>query len=185
MQLRCEVKKSVGKSEKFIYTVGHSTRSEDDFVELLAAFQVEMVVDIRRFPGSRKYPHFSKDNLEKILPEKGIQYTHLEELGGRRKTTDASENTTWRHPAFRGYADYMETEGFDLGVQKLQEIAAKQRTVFMCSEAVWWSCHRSLVSDYLKAHGWKVLHIMAPNKVDEHPYTQPAKVKNGELSYRT
>lgn len=179
-----QVKKSVEENDKVIYTVGHSTRSEDDFVELLASFQVEMVVDVRRFPGSRKYPHFNRENLEKLLPENGIQYIHLEELGGRRKTTEASKNTTWRHPAFRGYADYMETEDFEKGVQKLQQIATTQRTVFMCSEAVWWSCHRSMVSDYLKAHGWEVRHIMAANKANEHPYTQPARIKDGELTYR-
>ena len=94
-----------------------------------------------------------------------------------------SKNTSWRHPAFRAYADYMETETFREGIKELEQVALKQRTAYMCSEAVWWRCHRSMVSDYLKVEGWKVMHIMVVGKTDEHPFTQPARIIDGRLSY--
>lgn len=118
------------------------------------------------------------------LPGFRIKYIHLKELGGRRKADPASHNTAWRHPAFRGYADYMETDAFKQGISLLEEIASKERTAYMCSEALWWRCHRSMVSDYLKAHGWEVWHIMGIGKAEEHSFTAPAKLQNGELSYR-
>jgi len=169
---------------KIIWTIGHSTRTLEELIEMLHSFQIEMLVDIRSFPGSRRYPQFNKEALEVSLPENKIQYIHLKELGGRRKVNPDSKNTAWRHVAFRGYADYMETEDFKKGIQKLETIALQSRTAFMCSEAVWWRCHRSMVSDYLKAHGWKVMHIMGVGKEEEHPYTKPAKVVNGELTYK-
>ena len=167
-----------------IWTVGHSTRTLEQLVEILDSFQIEIVADIRSFPGSRKFPQFNKENLEISLPENGIQYVHIKKLGGRRKTNRDSKNTTWRHLAFRSYADYMETEDFKEGIIELEKIAEKQRTAYMCSEAVWWRCHRSMVSDYLKAAGWKVMHIMAAGKGDEHPYTSPARIVDGILTYR-
>jgi uncharacterized protein (DUF488 family) len=166
-----------------IWTIGHSTRTLEEFVEMLHSFQIEMVADIRSFPGSRRFPHFNKESLEISLPENNIQYCQLKALGGRRKTNPDSKNTVWRHPAFRGYADYMETDAFKEGIKTLEEIALRQRTAYMCSEAVWWRCHRSMVSDYLKVHGWKVMHIMGVGKEEEHPYTAPAKIVNGDLSY--
>ena len=108
---------------------------------------------------------------------------HLKKLGGRRKVNPESKNTSWRHAAFRGYADYMETASFDEGIKELKTIAHQQRTAYMCSEAVWWRCHRSMVSDYLKADGWDVQHIMQVGKSLEHPYTQPARIVEGELTY--
>ena len=169
---------------KILWTIGHSTRTLEELIEMLHSFQIEMLVDIRSFPGSRRYPQFNKEALEVSLPENKIQYIHLKELGGRRKVNPDSKNTVWRHVAFRGYADYMETEDFKKGILKLETIALQSRTAFMCSEAVWWRCHRSMVSDYLKAHGWKVMHIMGVGKEEEHPYTAPAKVVNGELTYK-
>ncbi|MEO6844218.1 MAG: DUF488 domain-containing protein [Ginsengibacter sp.] len=169
---------------KIVWTIGHSTRTLEELIEMLRSFKIEMVVDIRSYPGSRRYPQFNKEALEVSLPENDIQYVHIKKLGGRRKVNPESKNTTWRHVAFRGYADYMETDEFKEGIQVLEKIALQQRTAFMCSEAVWWRCHRSMVSDYLKAHGWKVMHIMGLNKEEEHPYTSPAKVVDGELSYR-
>jgi len=168
---------------KTIWTIGHSTRTEAEFTEMLKTFDVKLLVDIRSFPGSRRYPHFNKEHLEKILPENHIEYIHLPELGGRRKTSADSKNTGWRLDAFRGYADYMETKEFKDGIKRLQEIARKQPTAYMCSEAVWWRCHRSLVSDYLKNEGWKVMHILSKTKADEHPYTSVARIVNGKLSY--
>lgn len=166
-----------------IWTIGHSTRTLSEFIEMLQSFKIEKVVDIRSYPGSRRYPQFNKEALEISLPQHNIQYLHLKELGGRRKVNPDSKNTTWRHPAFRGYADYMETAAFKEAIIALEKIALQQPTAYMCSEAVWWRCHRSMVSDYLKASGWKVMHIMGIGKAEEHPYTSPAKIKNGILTY--
>ena len=170
-------------AQKSIYTIGHSTRTLEHFIAMLQSFSIEMLVDIRSYPGSKRYPHFNKENLEISLPEKNINYIHLKSLGGRRATKPDSKNTGWRHPAFRGYADYMETDEFKKGIEELEQIAIKQKTAYMCSEAVWWRCHRSLVSDYLKLNGWMVYHIMEINKSEEHHYTQPAKIIDGKLSY--
>ena len=169
--------------QKLIWTIGHSTRTLEHFIAMLQSFSIEMLVDVRSFPGSRRYPDFNKENLEISLPEKDIQYTHLKLLGGRRPVKKDSKNTGWRHPAFRGYADYMETDEFKKGIEELEQIAIKQKTVYMCSEAVWWRCHRSMVSDYLKLQGWAVYHIMETGKATAHIYTQPAKIINGQLSY--
>ena len=170
-------------AQKSIYTIGHSIKTLERIIAMLQSFNIEMLVDIRSYPGSKRYPHFNKENLEISLPEKNISYTHLKSLGGRRATKQDSKNTGWRHPAFRGYADYMETDEFKKGIAQLENIAIKQRTAYMCSEAVWWRCHRSLVSDYLKLNEWQVYHIMEINKAEEHRYTQPAKIINGKLSY--
>src|SRR5690349_16505641 len=134
---------------KLVYTIGHSTHAIEVFISMLQSFSIELVADIRNFPGSRRYPQFNKDNLEISLQQAGINYIHLKELGGRRKPLPNSINTNWRNEAFRGYADYMQTDEFKNGMIKLEELASKQRTAYMCSEAVWWRCHRALVSDYL------------------------------------
>jgi uncharacterized protein (DUF488 family) len=172
------------EKSKTIWTIGHSTRPLEEFIAMLHSFKIEAVADIRSYPGSRKFPQFNKEALEISLPENKIQYIHLKDLGGRRKVNPESKNTAWRHLAFRGYADYMETEDFKKGIEELEELAVKKRTAYMCSEAVWWRCHRSMVSDYLKASGWKVMHIMGIGKEEEHPYTAVARVADGALSYR-
>ena len=169
--------------DKTVWTIGHSTRPLEELVEMLHSFQIEIVVDIRSYPGSRRYPHFNKEALEASLPENNLRYFHLKDLGGRRKVNPDSKNTSWRHLAFRGYADYMETDAFKEAAKRLELIAEETRTAYMCSEAVWWRCHRSMVSDYLKVHGWKVMHIMGVAKEEEHPYTEPAKILKGQLSY--
>lgn len=171
------------KDEKTIWTVGHSTRSMEDFIELVKSFKIKRIIDIRSFPGSRKFPQFNKESLEISLPLDGIEYFHLKNLGGRRKTRKDSKNTAWRLDAFRGYADYMETDDFMKGIEELEQISIKKRTAYMCSESLWWRCHRSLVSDYLKLKGWKVMHIMEVSKATEHPYTKPAKIVDGNLNY--
>lgn len=172
-------------NEKIIYTIGHSTRTLERFIAMLQSFNIEVVVDIRSYPGSRRYRHFNKENLETSLPEKNINYIHLKLLGGRRAVKKDSKNTGWRHPAFRGYADYTETDDFKKDIEELEAIAIKQKTAYMCSEAVWWRCHRSMVSDYLKLNGWIVYHIMEINKAEEHRYTQPAKIIDEKLSYES
>jgi len=173
----------MSSAEKIIYTIGHSTRSEEEFIAILSSFSIEVLVDIRSYPGSRKYPHFNKEHLQKILPEHKIIYQHFPQLGGRRKVVKDSKNNAWRNDAFRGYADYMQTEEYKKGIADLEAVAEKYTTAYMCSEAVWWRCHRSMVSDYLKWKGWNVQHILSKNKSEEHPYTSPAKIVNGKLSY--
>jgi uncharacterized protein (DUF488 family) len=170
-------------NEKTVWTIGHSTRSSEEFVALLKSYRIDLVVDIRSLPGSRLFPHFNKESLEASLPENDIQYIHLKELGGRRKVQPGSVNVAWRSAAFRGYADYMQTDAFKQAVIHLENLASENRTAFMCSEAVWWRCHRSMVSDYLKLRGWIVIHIMDIRNSQEHPYTSPAKIVNGELRY--
>lgn len=171
------------KQNKNIWTIGHSTRPLDEFITMLKFFQIDCVADIRSFPGSRKYPQFNKEALEISLPQNNIRYLHLKNLGGRRKANPDSKNTAWHHPAFRGYADYMETDEFREGILQLEQIGMQQRTAYMCSEAVWWRCHRSMVSDYLKVNGWTVMHIMGIGKDAEHPYTSPARIVGEKLVY--
>ena len=167
-----------------IYTIGHSTRDFDEFIRLLQENRIELLADVRSFPGSRKFPQFNEESLKLTLPENGIEYIHLKQLGGRRRVKPDSRNTVWRNDAFRGYADYMETEDFRNGIAELVELAEEKRTAIMCSEAVWWRCHRSMISDYLKAAGTTVLHIMGEGKLDEHPYTPAAQIIDGVLTYR-
>ena len=171
------------EQNKNIWTIGHSTRSLDEFIGMLKSFQIELVVDIRSFPGSRRYPHFNKEALAVSLSENEIEYNHLRELGGRRKTRSDSNNMGWRLAAFRGYADYMETDMFNKAIKELEYIGDKKRVAFMCAEAVWWRCHRSLVSDYFKFQGWTVIHIMGIGKGEEHPYTSPARIVGDHLTY--
>lgn len=166
-----------------LWTIGHSTRSFDEFVALLNAFEIDLLVDVRRFPGSKRYPHFNKDQFSAALKEKGFEYMHIENLGGRRKVQTDSTNTAWRLASFQGYADYMETDDFKSAIKKLKNAAKNQNTAIMCAEAVWWSCHRSLIADYLKNEGWAVNHIMSKTKSTLHPYTKPAKVTDGKLDY--
>jgi uncharacterized protein (DUF488 family) len=167
-----------------IWTVGHSTRTFSEFLELLQYFNIEMVADVRQYPGSRRYPHFSKAALGEALSLAGIGYEHLEELGGRRPVLPGSHNQGWKSAAFRGYADYMETGPFEAGIERLAGLARRGRTAFMCAEALWWRCHRSLIADYLKWKGARVFHITGPGKGEEHPYTVVAAIVDGKLSYR-
>ncbi len=166
-----------------IWTIGHSNHSLEEFLKMLKSFNIELLVDVRSYPGSNYVPHFNKENLQESMPENGIEYLHIKKLGGRRKGKKDSDNTIWRNKSFRNYADYMETTDFKQGAEKLAEAGREKRTAFMCSEAVWWRCHRSMVSDYLKAGGWEVMHIMDEDKADEHPWTSPASIVDGELVY--
>jgi uncharacterized protein (DUF488 family) len=167
-----------------IYTIGHSTRSYEELLAMLRSFNIEVLADVRHYPGSARYPHFNKEALEKALPVEGIEYIHFKGLGGRRKAHKDSHNNAWRSEAFKGYADYMETPAFSENIDALVKLAAQKKTAYMCSEAVWWRCHRALVSDYLKVTGRTVLHIMAVGKADEHPYTGAATITNGKLVYQ-
>jgi uncharacterized protein (DUF488 family) len=167
-----------------IWTIGHSTRTNDEFISLLEANEIKLLVDVRSLPGSRRYPQFNKEQLADSLCKAGIRYEHFPELGGRRKTREDSRNTAWRNESFRGYADYMETEEFDKGVKRLLELTAGAGPVaLMCAEAVWWRCHRSLISDYVKVRDIDVIHILDKSKTETHPYTSAARIVNGKLSY--
>lgn len=172
------------KAGVIVWTIGHSTRSIEEFIAILKSFDLHVLVDVRTFPGSRRYPHFNKERLSESLAEVGIEYQHFPELGGRRRAKPDSLNMAWRNESFRGYADYMETDDFGKGIERLFEIAQARRTVVMCAEAVWWRCHRSLISDYLKVREVNVAHVIAANKSEEHPFTSAAQIIDGELSYR-
>ena len=171
------------KQKISLWTIGHSTLAIEDFIHTLESFEIQVLVDVRSFPGSRRYPQFNKENLRHTLTTAGIEYLHFPELGGRRRARPNSLNIAWRNESFRGYADYMETKEFDAGMSRLLTIAAEKRAAIMCAEAVWWRCHRSLISDYLKAQRVKVIHILSLGKSQEHPFTSAARIVNGELSY--
>jgi uncharacterized protein (DUF488 family) len=173
----------MSESRTEIWTIGHSTRSIEQFLSILTSFRIEVLIDIRTFPGSRRYPHFNKESLSTTLQQNGIEYVHMLALGGRRKPLPDSVNVSWRHPSFRGYADHMQTPEFIDAINDVQRLASQKRVAYMCSEAMWWKCHRSLVSDYLKVKGWNVQHIADVSKSSEHPYTSPAKPVQGELFY--
>ena len=168
-----------------IWTIGHSTRGIDEFISLLKENEIKLLADVRAWPGSKRYPQFDKEVLAESLNAHGIRYEHFPELGGKRKAKRDSRNTAWRNASFRGYADYIETEQFQKGIERLLDVAAKAGpTAIMCAEAVWWRCHRSLIADYLKVRGIEVMHILNAKKVERHPYTSAARIVNGELSYR-
>jgi uncharacterized protein (DUF488 family) len=182
--LRSNPKRTDMADKLSIWTVGHSTLSIEDFIAQLRAVEIELLADVRSFPGSRRYPQFNQENLSLSLADAAIGYRHLRELGGRRRARPDSLNLAWRNESFRGYADYMETKEFGSGIEKLLSLATESRVAIMCSEAVWWRCHRSMISDYLKVKGIAVLHLMGRGKTEAHPFTAAARVVNGELSYR-
>jgi len=188
-----------------VFTIGHSTRTLDEFLALLHAHHIVQLADIRTVPRSRRHPHFSIEALSKSLPAAGIAYRHMPGLGGLRKPRRDSTNAGWRHPGFRGYADYMETAEFEKALDELMAWATQApspereslrssaralasgggapRAVIMCSEAVWWRCHRQLVADALVARGVTVRHIMSARAAPEHSLTDFARVVDGRVTY--
>lgn len=166
-----------------LYTIGHSTRTIEDFLDVLTAHSIQELVDVRTIPKSRRHPQFGIDLLPIALKQTGITYTHLKQLGGLRHPTKDSVNTGWRNPSFRGYADYMATDAFQEGLQVLKAIAEKNRTAIMCAEAVPWRCHRSLIADALKEQGWHVVHIFSNTTAKPHERTPFLTVQNGKLIY--
>jgi uncharacterized protein (DUF488 family) len=172
------------KNALTVWTVGHSTRSIEEFLSLLTSFQIQVLIDVRTFPGSRRYPQFNKERLNASLADAGIDYLHFPDLGGRRRAKPDSLNMAWRNESFRGYADYMETEAFRAAIDRLVEVARKRHCVVMCAEALWWRCHRSLISDYLKVRDANIVHITGAGKSEGHPFTSAARIIDGELSYR-
>jgi uncharacterized protein (DUF488 family) len=166
-----------------IWTIGHSTRPIDEFLCLLDEYRIETIADVRRFPGSRKHPQYGNEALAVTLAEHAIGYRWLEALGGRRRASPDSPNTTWRNASFRGYADYMARPEFAQGLIQLLELASHARTAIMCAEAVWWRCHRSMIADALCVRGIKVMHIFDAKREILHPMTSPARIVHGRLSY--
>ena len=166
-----------------IWTVGHSTRSADEFNQILEAHQIGCLVDVRSFPGSRRYPHFNRTELAANLKAVGIAYVHLPELGGRRRLSPNSKNTAWQNASFRAYADHIDSPEFQKGMEELLNLARGKPTAVMCAEALWWRCHRNLIADFLKAKGAEVVHILSAEKTEAHPYTSAARIVEGRLSY--
>ena len=166
-----------------LWTVGHSTYPWEAFVAMLRAGGIGAIADVRLLAGSRRHPQFNSDAMAAELPRAGIEYVPMRDLGGRRRPRKDSHNTAWRNAAFRGYADYMETADYQRARQALADLAAARRTAVMCAEAVWWQCHRSLISDDFKADGWTVLHLQPAGRVSEHPYTGAARIVEGRLDY--
>lgn len=177
------VREHAGADVSTLWSIGHSTRPLDELVAMLREAGVTRLADVRRFPGSRRNPQFSAESLAVSLPEAGIDYVPMTELGGRRPARPDSPHTAWRNTSFRGYADYMDTPEFARGRERLMALAGEQRTAVMCAEAPWWRCHRSLISDDFKVRGWRVIHLMAPGRSQEHPWTPAARIVNGKLDY--
>ncbi len=172
---------SAGKNRLKIFTIGHSNRTSEDFLALLREFGIETLADIRRYPGSRKFPHFNRESLQEMLKANGINYLWFESLGGRRHGGENTEskNMGLKSPAFRSYADYMATEEFRGTVRKLLETAAASTTAIMCAEALYWRCHRKLLSDYLVSHNAEVKHILKHGKLLDHNLTAGAVITEG------
>jgi uncharacterized protein (DUF488 family) len=168
-----------------LYTIGHSTRMLDELIAALQAHSIQTLVDIRSLPMSRRLPHFNRESLQKTLPEGGIRYLWMKELGGRRKKClPDSPNIALRNDSFRNYADYMLTPEFEHAMNELIEIAEHSRTAYMCAERVYFLCHRMMVSDWLVAHGHEVLHIDNEKPVKAHKLMSEARVDDGRLIYR-
>ncbi len=166
-----------------IFSVGHSTRPLDAFLGLLMEHGVEAIVDVRRFPGSRRFPQFSAEALPVALRRAAIRYTHMPELGGRRRPRPDSVNTAWRNSAFRGYADYMLTPDFAVGLNALLALAAQTRLALLCAEALWWRCHRRLIADVLVVRGYVVEHIHGAGSTVRHQLPSFAHLDGCNISY--
>jgi uncharacterized protein (DUF488 family) len=168
-----------------IWTIGHSTRSIEEFLTVLAAHEIATLVDVRRFPGSRRLPQFGREALSAALASHDVAYRWVEELGGRRRPAPDSPNDGWRNDAFRAYADHIATEEFARGLAQLLDLAAASPTTVMCAELLWWRCHRRLISDVLVALGHDVRHIRDAGAAERHELTPPARIVDGVLTYRS
>ncbi|HQR16412.1 MAG TPA: DUF488 domain-containing protein [Nitrospira sp.] len=166
-----------------LWTIGHSTRSSDEFLALLQVHDIQRLIDVRRYAGSRRYPQFQAAALAQSLSMAGLWYEALSALGGRRTARPDSPNMGWKNESFRGYADYMQTEAFDRALDELMSHGENERTAIMCAEAVPWRCHRSLVADALVARGWDVTHILGAGQGTPHHLTAFAMVQAGRLIY--
>ena len=169
-----------------IWTVGHSTRAIEDFLALLAAGNIELLADVRRFPGSRRFPQFNQEAVAQSLAAIGIGYRHFPDLGGRRsKRLENSPNTAWRVEQFNAYADHMQSPDFLAALAELIQAAKNQPTAIMCSEALPQKCHRRLIADALVVRGWRVRHLLSPKRIDDHELTPFALLSGTLLTYPT
>jgi len=166
-----------------LYSIGHSTRAEDDFVTLLAAYGVGGVADVRTIPRSRRHPQFGAERLRERLERDGIEYRHIPGLGGLRRPRPDSPNGAWTNLAFRAYADHMETQEFAAGLEALLSLAAERVVAFMCAEALWWRCHRRLVADALLARDAHVRHILSRTEAPPHELPPFARLIGGRVAY--
>jgi uncharacterized protein (DUF488 family) len=167
-----------------IHTIGHSTLSLEKFLDILTSNNIQTLADVRRFPGSRRYPHFNVAPLAKALRRAGIEYLPCPQLGGRRRPApDSDRNAAWRNASFRGYADYMQTPAFRAALDDLQRHARDRATAMMCAEALPWRCHRSLIADALIVRRWRVLDLIGGARPAEHKLTRFAKVRGQRITY--
>ena len=173
----------MNKAKVTVLTIGHSTHPLEEFVAILKAHEVGRIVDVRTVPKSRHVPQYNSEVLAVELPVRGIEYIHMKELGGLRRAAKDSMNTGWRNAAFRGYADYMSSDEFRKGIDRLVELAGQRRTAIMCAEAVPWRCHRSLIGDALVVRGVQVEDIMSRTSRREHVLTPFARVRGNEIMY--
>lgn len=174
---------AVRSSPLTVWTIGHSNRSLDELVVVLEAHQIELVADVRRFPGSRRLPQFWRPTLERELLALDIEYCWIERLGGRRRPSPDSPNTAWRNAGFRGYADYLATEEFAEGLMELLMLAHGLRTAVMCAEVLWWRCHRRLISDVLVSLGIRVIHVRDETTAEMHRIVEPGRLARARLTY--
>jgi len=169
---------------KLIFTLGHSTHPIEEFLALLSQHEIAALADVRSYPASRRWPHFNREDLQRALERTGIGYRWMKSLGGRRHSKDASSpHSAWQIPAFRAYAEYADTREFRAGLEELIALAEGKRTAYMCSEGLWWRCHRRLVSDHLVVRGWTVMHILPTAKLSEHALPDFVRVEEGRLIY--
>ncbi len=166
-----------------IWTIGHSNHSLEKFLQILEGHNIQIVMDVRRFPASRKWPHFNADALGKSLPAGGIAYAGLPELGGRRRARPDSPHTAWRVEAFRGYADFMDTPEFGSELERLAALAREKRAAAMCAEGLPWRCHRSLIADALIARDWEVFDILSEREARPHKLPDFARVEGKRIVY--
>ena len=177
------ISKGQQKTEHTLLTIGHSNRKLEDFIALLRAHRVQLLVDVRTMPRSRYNPQFNSDALPAVLAAGHIDYLHMPGLGGLRHPRKDSVNTAWQNDSFRGYADYMQTPEFAKNLQELEQLSAARPTAIMCAEAVPWRCHRSMIADALTARGIPVRHIMTAEKADLHKLRDFAQVHDGRVTY--
>jgi len=166
------------------YSMGFSNRTWEETIAILSGYEIRRLADIRTLPGSRHTPQFNLEHLQAALPKAGIEYIHLKSLGGLRKPRkDSAVNAAWRNDTFRGYADYMQTPEFEAALAELIRLLKEKTTVYCCTEAVFWRCHRQLVSDALLARGYRVGHLFNATKVEEHTFTKFVKAEGTTLTY--
>jgi uncharacterized protein (DUF488 family) len=167
-----------------LFTIGHSTHPIETFLGLLGQHEIAILADVRSFPSSRRWPQFNQDELKVSLEGAGVSYEWLKALGGRRHSSlHISPHSRWQHSAFRSYADYGDTAEFTAGIEKLSELAAARRCAIMCSEGLWWRCHRRIIADHMTMGGWPVLHIMPGGKLSTHSLPDFARIEQGRIIY--